>query len=300
MDSNTSTDQKQSDDKKRWVPPDSDMGFVAITVPTDDTQVAGAVSADTCALTEQAAKNPAAADGVSHHLSSPACLSEGSMGMAETVVQAVNTGTSLDALLEETAAGRTATGSDGGAYFVRLAHVLETLDAPIAPTTTEEGSRAFGIASLGAENAAIQTGGTHVISGGRGSDSLFASPGSDVFHWSLGDQGSPGAPASDTIDGFSVLNRAQGGDVLDLRDLLQGETQNGDVVGNLANYLHFEHSGSDTVVHISSMGQYSPNQFDAHLDDQLLRLNNADLIGAATTDSQIIKDLLAGGKLLVD
>lgn len=228
----------------------------------------------------------------------------GAGGALSAVIQAVNAGGNLDELLEETAAGNTANATDSSTYFVRLAHVLETLDSSAFQLAAASDSAMNGV-DIGAiyrpnaSSAVPETGGNHLIPGGSGNDTLFGSPGSDVFHWQFGDQGSVGTPAIDTINNFSSLNRTQGGDVLDLRDLLQGETHTGFTEGNLTNYLHFEHSGSDTIVHVSSAGQYV-GAFDAHLDDQRIHLSNTDLLGGATADTQIIRDLLAGGKLIVD
>ena len=44
------------------------------------------------------------------------------------VIQAINQGGSLDALLEETAAGDSGSGADGGPSFVRLLRISESVD----------------------------------------------------------------------------------------------------------------------------------------------------------------------------
>ena len=44
------------------------------------------------------------------------------------IIQAINEGGNLDALLEETAAGEAAGGSDGGPTFVRLLRIAESVD----------------------------------------------------------------------------------------------------------------------------------------------------------------------------
>jgi hypothetical protein len=44
------------------------------------------------------------------------------------IIQAINEGGSLDELLEETAAGEAAGGSDGGSTFVRLLRIAESVD----------------------------------------------------------------------------------------------------------------------------------------------------------------------------
>jgi hypothetical protein len=83
------------------------------------------------------------------------------------------------------------------------------------------------------------------------------------------------------------------GDVLDLRDLLQGENS-----GNLADYLHFEKSGSDTLVHVKSTGA-------AGAEDQTVILQGLDLyaglgLASGATDAAVIQEMLTRGKLVTD
>ena len=114
---------------------------------------------------------------------------------------------------------------------------------------------------------------------------------------------------TDTITDFNLGARSAGGDVLDLRDLLVGETA-GTLLGqdNLANFLHFEKSGADTIVHISSTGGFSsdphavgaPSATVLGAVDQRIVLSGVDMIGVYTTDQQVIQDLLTRGKLNTD
>jgi large repetitive protein len=145
-------------------------------------------------------------------------------------------------------------------------------------------------------------GGADLIAGGAGNDTLTGGLGSDTFKWSLGDAGSAGKPALDAITDFNKASAVSGGDVLDLRDLLQGESHTGTATGNLGSYLHFEKSGSDTVVHVSSTGGYTGGTFTAGATDQKVILQGVDLTNGGTlaTDSQIIQDLLTKGKLSAD
>jgi len=133
--------------------------------------------------------------------------------------------------------------------------------------------------------------GNDLLIGGKGNDTLTGGSGSDVFRWQLGDQGSAGSPAADTVADF---DNGASGDKLDLRDLLVGENN-----GNLSNYLHFSLSGSDTVVSISTTGAFSSG-FSNGAVDQTITLNSVNLVGSFTTDQQIIQDLLQRGKLLTD
>ena len=141
--------------------------------------------------------------------------------------------------------------------------------------------------------------GSNTLIGGAGDDTMTGGGLlSDTFKWSLADAGPRGAPAVDTITDFKTAAQASGGDVLDLRDLLTGENH-ATGTGNLANFLHFEKSGGDTKVHISSAGSFGGG-FTAAAEDQTVILQGVDLIGVSTTDQQVIQDLLTKGKLITD
>lgn len=168
------------------------------------------------------------------------------------------------------------------------------------------GTDARDVINGGGGNDVINGGaGADTISGGAGNDTLTGGLGSDTFKWTLGDTGVAGKPAVDAITDFNKAaagSATDGGDILDLRDLLQGESHTGTAVGNLNNYLHFEKSGSDTVIHISSSGGYVGGNFAAGATDQKIVLQGVDLTnsGALTNDTQIIQDLLTKGKLSAD
>ena len=98
--------------------------------------------------------------------------------------------------------------------------------------------------------------------------------------------------------------------MLDLRDLLQGESvgaSNG--AGNLANYLHFEVSGGNTIVHISHTGGFTADShsvggsYTSGAETQQIVLSGVNLqslYSGATTDQQIITQLLNNNKLITD
>ncbi|TND05272.1 MAG: hypothetical protein FD118_676, partial [Rhodocyclaceae bacterium] len=151
----------------------------------------------------------------------------------------------------------------------------------------------------GAGNDTLTGGdGSDTLAGGAGDDTLTGGLLSDTFEWTLVDAGARGTPAMDTVTDFDAASQPLGGDVLDLRDLLAGENHTV-LTGNLANFLHFEKSGSDTTVHISSSGGFGGG-FTAGAEDQTVLLQGVDLIGVSTTDQQIIQDLLTKGKLITD
>ncbi|MFT3666276.1 Ig-like domain-containing protein [Piscinibacter sp.] len=165
--------------------------------------------------------------------------------------------------------------------------------------------------------------GNDILIGGQGDDTLTGGAGRDVFRWQLGDAGTAGAPARDTITDFNNANYA--GDVLDLRDLLIGESHALNTVGNfattagnngtnalvttadagnLSNYLHFStvvNGGTtSTVIEISSTGQFSSGYAGSKVD-QVITLAGVNLTaGFGGDDNAIIADLFKRGKLITD
>ena len=189
------------------------------------------------------------------------------------------------------------------------------LDVQATASETADGSSATTHASLSLtiDDATLVSGGSgddaltggwgmDVLIGGAGNDAMSGGAGADVFAWSLGDQGTAGAPALDTVSDFDAFAH---GDKLDLRDLLQGEIAD-PALQNLDNYLHFEKLGSDTIVHVSSSGGFAADShsvggaFTSGSEDQTISLHNVDLTAGLGTDQQIIQDLLNKGKLITD
>jgi VCBS repeat-containing protein len=168
----------------------------------------------------------------------------------------------------------------------------------------------------GNDNINSGTGADRII-GGAGNDTLQGGPAGenfvDVFVWSLGDQGTAGTPAIDTINNFATQaarSDTLGGDVLDLRDLLQVESVGPlNSAGNLADYLHFEVSGGNTIIHISHTGGFTADShsvggsYTSGAETQQIVLNGVNLqtlYSGATTDQQIITQLLNNNKLITD
>ena len=162
--------------------------------------------------------------------------------------------------------------------------------------------------------------GTDTLNGGDGVDRLIGGAGndtlrgdaiagplaSDTFAWQLADRGTGGAPASDTIQDFSLAPASANGDVIDLRDLLVAENTTAGV-GNLQNYLDFDTTSvaGSTVIRISSTGGFASGTYSAAAEDQRITLTGVDLrtgLGLASnaTDNQIIQELLTRQKLVVD
>jgi len=145
----------------------------------------------------------------------------------------------------------------------------------------------------GAGNDQLSGGnGTDILIGSAGNDILVGDAGSDIFRWEFADQGNVQNPAVDIIADFET--RA-GGDLLDLRDLLQDEFHMGNDVGNLGNYLHFTTSGDNTIIDIKPTGS------GGNVTQEIV-LYGVDLShsGALGSDAQIIQNLLQNGKLLTD
>ena len=139
------------------------------------------------------------------------------------------------------------------------------------------------------------------LDGGVGNDRLIGGAGADVFAWTLADRGSAGSGrAVDTVVGFDANSPANGGDALDLRDLLVGET-----TGTLDRFLDFNTVGGTTTLRISTTGGFAGGAYNSNAEDQRIVFEGVDLrasLGLAgnASDATIIQTLLERGKLIVD
>jgi Ca2+-binding RTX toxin-like protein len=177
---------------------------------------------------------------------------------------------------------------------------------------TIDGGNGHDLLNGGAGNDALAGGaGNDILVGGAGNDALSGGGDADVFAWNFADRGAPGAPAIDTVADFDIAhatNTLDGGDVLDLRDLLQGEQH----ASSLDHYLEFDSTSQpgDTLIHVSSGGGFAEgagwSAAQAASQDQTIVLQGiADIRGAlsldaASSDNQVIQELVNRGKLLVD
>jgi Ca2+-binding RTX toxin-like protein len=177
-----------------------------------------------------------------------------------------------------------------------------------AGNDTLSGGGGSDVLNGGAGNDVLDGGvGNDLLIGGPGNDVLTGGAGSDVFAWHFADPGATSsARAVDTIKDFNVAAVADGGDVLDLRDLLANENTTGGT-GNLHNYLDFDTTttANTTILHVSPGGGFTNGTYTATQETQRIVLEGVNLrtdLGLANnaTDDQIIAKLLQQGKLLVD
>lgn len=138
--------------------------------------------------------------------------------------------------------------------------------------------------------------GDDLLIGGQGNDLFNGGEGGDVFAWRLSDVVT-GQTTVDRIEAFDLAPHAAGGDVLDLRDLLQGEHTEGGT-GNLTQYLHFDTSGTDTLIQISVNGDLAAITQEIVLEGVNLRAGFG--LDAGAGDGLVIARMLADQKLWVD
>jgi Ca2+-binding RTX toxin-like protein len=174
------------------------------------------------------------------------------------------------------------------------------------------------IGGAGNDHLVAGAGGSNVLIGGAGDDTMTGSAaGADVFKWALADQGTVGTPAIDHITNFNTASIPNGGDVLDLRDLLQGE-HSGAVMpgaalsGSLDQFLKFEISGSTLVLDVTPDATHSnavtqkivlDNITGADLNaarDNLAHAVDPTYSGSHISDAELLKKLVDTGHLKTD
>jgi len=133
--------------------------------------------------------------------------------------------------------------------------------------------------------------GNDILNGGSGNDTLSGGRGRDTFDFN--DKGTAGNPSVDTITDFSIRER----DVLDLRDLLDGESKAD--INALLNFIDI----SANEIRISSTGGFTGGTYNSSAEDARITLN-ADLFGLAkvTTGSEadLLTALISKNNLIID
>ncbi|MDC7713977.1 type I secretion C-terminal target domain-containing protein, partial [Vogesella sp. LYT5W] len=129
-----------------------------------------------------------------------------------------------------------------------------------------------------------------VLAGGKGNDTLQGGVGVDTFSWHLADL-SEGVASRDVISDFDNRSVAEGGDIIDLHDLLPADSD------LLAASLHFRLEDGSTVIEISPSG-------DSHTSQSIV-LSGVDLLhdassGQLLSDHDILQKMLDSGKLRHD
>ena len=135
------------------------------------------------------------------------------------------------------------------------------------------------------DNTIVGGSGNDLIIGGQGNDILFGGEGDDVFKWELNDQGSVGAPAVDVVKDFST-----GNNVLDLKDLLSGESES-----TINDFILAEQDGDSTVLFIKTDGGLLGNPDNA---DQKIVLEGVQMNGESS--AEFLNDLINKGMLNID
>ncbi|WP_421182435.1 type I secretion C-terminal target domain-containing protein [Aeromonas enteropelogenes] len=136
--------------------------------------------------------------------------------------------------------------------------------------------------------------GHDLLIGGLGSDTMTGGADSDTFKWVAGDADG----STDTITDFTLGKLSDGGDVLDLSDLLVGVptgSSNEDLATVLDNYLQFDTTTNKLTIDTNgsaSGGSQLTVQFQGNLD--------LDQNGGLITNHDIIKQMLDDGNLKVD
>ena len=138
-----------------------------------------------------------------------------------------------------------------------------------------------------------------ILIGGSGNDTLTGGLEIDTFKFETGDDGTVATPAADIITDFE---NGTGGDILDVSDLLVGASS-ADIPG-LDNYIHFEQSGSDTIITIDKDGGgdgLGGTNVALSNATQQITLQGVDLTAGGTlSDQAILTDLLNNTQIIVD
>nr|MDT0252502.1 VCBS domain-containing protein [Endozoicomonas sp.] len=135
------------------------------------------------------------------------------------------------------------------------------------------------------DDTLLGTDGADLILGGAGNDILTGGAGSDVFDFNTADLGTGAVPTEDVITDFQA---GQGGDVVDLRDILVDDSD------PLDNYLSLNFENGDTTIEVKPSGDNDITQ--------KIKLEGVDLTGygGGVTDADILNNLIDEGNLQID
>ncbi|UTV88124.1 hypothetical protein KDX00_06520 [Cobetia amphilecti] len=152
----------------------------------------------------------------------------------------------------------------------------------------------------GSGNDELNGGGaTDLLIGGADDDTLDGGDGVDILRWESGDEGTVAAAATDTVLNFN--NGGVGsGDILDLRDMLNGAYYVDSATNNLASYISAEYVSATgtTVLYINTEGGLTADP--AASANQVINIDGLDLTeGGTLTSSEVIDSLISGDQLLV-
>jgi len=202
-----------------------------------------------------------------------------------TSIQTTETTSGIDQSLEITA-----TATDGD-----LDEASDTFTVTFDGTGPIQGTDAGESISGGTgDDVIFGEGGNDIITGGLGNDILTGGTGQDEFVWNAGDEGASGAV--DTIKDFQV---GPSGDVLNLADLLDGETE-----GTLDQFLAISVNNGDTTIAIDVDGLGGPGTVF-----QTIVLEGVDLsdpttwgepAGSDLNQAEMIANLLTNNNIITD
>ena len=147
------------------------------------------------------------------------------------------------------------------------------------------------LSGLGGDDVLVGGTGNDTLNGGAGNDLLSGGDGVDTFVWNSGQTG------ADKITDFKM---GAGGDVLDLRDLLQGEVSgtNAAAATSLDQYLNFAEVGGKAVLQIDPASPFFTSTQTITFDNMSLATFKASLgVAPGASDLEIIQKMLTDGNL---